>query len=390
MSAQWNATPSSVTNLASGVVTNTANPIQTLYAKMAEGNIADCAGGVYKRPSLLKSYRDPGVFVTLRGPAWADAVHAEIKANKASGGGDSINLGTDVGDLKMVRWDVQGDDRSALLSELHSTHRNVIIEKCKFHGDGDAYSASWNGDQKWLLLLNQSAGWEIRDTDFYSVRGEHCIYGHAEQGDFLIENCTFKHAGRTAWQNLARKYDGPIGAGDFTMRGCTIEDVCLESGGGSSAICYRGGYPNSTLLIENTKIRGGCDPKLAYNTASITGALVVDEEKTNGVPTVWPGGIKAVRLINLDIEYGTVFPGSGSAVRPILRVLGPCELLEIVNVRCHVRRLPTDAPVALEIGVGVQKVKISGTNDFVGQCWYRGTKYPTLDAMLLAHPELKA
>ena len=62
------------------------------------------------------------------------------------------------------------------------------------------------------------------------------IANHPDAFAMLIEDLQIRWCGRTAFQMVARTGEGADGRGKVVLRNLEIEDVCLEQGGGGSAL----------------------------------------------------------------------------------------------------------------------------------------------------------
>jgi hypothetical protein len=390
---QWLVTPTDYTEVATGIKTNSTTPINDAWIKAAPGDLIRLAPGSYDHFTLKKGSRTAGSeWVKIVGDLGGGST---ILLNPV-GGSDSLFLEGRLNDLRLDLVRIQGDDRSALKTSNSSPPlsatggaRNVVIRGCELAGLFDPTTKVID-NSKWGMHHYETADWSLIESTIRGITQEHCTYWHNPVGDHLFRNCTFMHAGRTAIQMIARTGEGPVGSGNVLIDRCYVEDVCLESGGGGSAFTFRGGMPTSSVTIQDTVVRLGCNAALdpSYG-ANITGALVVDEEPNSGGSgiTVYPGGTGEVHLNNFDSEVGLYYVGSGSAPRPNIRVL-VAGLLEINSLRAI--QHPGANQTALEIGsnVGTTKIHSSGTYNVVGKVRYHGVLYTDWATFLTNHPEV--
>lgn len=251
---------------------------------------------------------------------WADAIRFEGLTFQ---GGSPMGIGTENPKLSQSEW--QG-------------FRDVEFAQCSVRGERDfqtnvgpknkwgmlSYSLgrSARGDQTPGFLWSGGATPEIPDDwDIEGIHLEHAMYHHnviahhADAFAMLIEDLRIRWCGRTAFQMVARTGEGADGQGTVVLRRLEIEDVCLEQGGGGSALTFAGNH-NGKALIENVTVRLGANPRLhAAYSKNITGAFVAYAGGgSEGRPT------REIVVKDCHFQVGPHFVGEGAARRPNVNI----------------------------------------------------------------------
>ncbi|MCI0657910.1 MAG: hypothetical protein L0170_12685 [Acidobacteria bacterium] len=231
---------------------------------------------------------------------------------------------------------------------------------------------------KWGQLAHLTKNWAYIRGEVRGIGEEHAFYFHNIQGDHLWTGVQIKHCGRTAIQIVNRKYEGsrarPMGVGNVKIVGCRVTDVCLEQGGGGSALTFNGGMPTSNLLIKNTSVSLGNDPALmkAWQ-PNITGSVVC--QNTSSFPS--PGANK-LTIDGCTFVVGTVYPGYGAARRSNVKV-NSLNRFEMTGTR--IEQGPDAFDIALEIGPEVGSFWLAD-NTVIGKVKYGGQTFDTYQEFL--------
>lgn len=386
--ATYRADALAYTKVATGVTTADARVLNKLWSIMQPGEIAD----------LNKSHRFPrmdvkgvatrpagGAPITFRSqPPNPFLERALILRNvPPSGGSNALFLGPGCSGAIFEELDLECDDTAAVMT-ASSPIRDFTWRRCRFFGYWDPVAnAGLTDDSKWGLLLNDCGNWLLEDCEIFGIRGEHALYEHNRLGLMTWRRVSVKHCQRTAYQSVARSSEGALAVGDVLLEDCDIEDVCLESGGGGSAITCRGGQPTANWTLRRVKVRLGCNPALqAPFNQNITGAVVFD---TGGGSH--PGGTGTLTLDGCDFEVGSAHPGVSNARRSNVRL----EDVGAVTIKdTRIVQGPGAHPIALEIAASVGSTRFFGTNTIIGQVKYQGTLYQTFAAFQAANPGLFA
>lgn len=361
---------------ATGVRKATVTPLKDLWGLMQPGQVAEFTGGIYKRLDARGvAQRPPGSApITFRAAAGGRPL---LHRDASVGGSNALFLGPGCADTIWDGFDIEVDDTAGVKTATGTKPRHVF-KNCRIFGYFDPTTPNaGKDDSKWGLHLYETSGWLLEDCEVFGVYGEHAWYDHNRQGNVTWKRVKIRHCQRTAYQDVSRQNEGKVGIGNVTLEDVDIEDVCLESGGGGSALTFRGGCPTSEIRLTHVKVRLGCNPKLAapFN-QNITGALLVDSGQY-----AYPGGVKHTHLKQCDFEVGTVYPGVNQAKRSNVKV-------EVGDLTIEDTRIwgGTNG-IALEITTP-GTVRFIGTNTVQGKILYLGQPYTTLAELQAAHPGL--
>lgn len=255
----------------------------------------------------------------------------------------------------------RGDDLAAFMTEnMKQDHewqekRDVRLINCRIDGGWNAITGAMKyGQTKWGMLtyglglssLNDAGFMWIRTQDVYEwdaegIWDEHIAYHHnvraltPDHVAMLIQGIRARWAGRTFFQLVNRLEEMsdavqvppglPMrGQGRVIIRDCYVEDVCLQQGGGGSAITIAGNH-DGVIEITDTTVMLGCNPELAIRTENITGALVVySGGGADGQPT------REVIVKGCKFHVGKVFKGEGSARRGNIQV-SDCGTFRLID-----------------------------------------------------------
>ena len=380
--ADYRVDPTGYTIVATGVRVNDARVLNRLWGAMKAGEVAELDYGAYARMDVRGVATRPlgGPPITLRGNV--NGPRPIIQRNvPPSGGSNAVFFGPGCGDVIFEHLDIEADDTAGVMT-ANSPMKNFTFRDCRIYGLFDPVAPSGQlDDSKWGALLWKHENWTFEDCEIAGIRQEHAQYGHNRQGQVTWRRVKARHCQRTAFQDVSRPGEGPIGKGDVLLEDVEAVDVCLEQGGGGSAITCRGGNPSSNWTLRRVRVRLGCDAalKAPYN-ENITGSVVFD----NGSGGTY-GGTKSVLMDQCDFEVGTVYPGANNAKRSNVRL----EVVESVTIR-NTRIKGGTNGIALEIATSVPTVRFEGTNSITGKILYHGTPYATLDDLKAAQPGLFA
>ena len=310
------------------------------------------------------------------------------------GSSDTIIFKSGVRDLKITNGRLLACSRAGLKTEDPGGARDIWLDRLEVTGLWDATApVSTLPRVKWLAHHYRTGSWIETWMSYWGCSDEHARYFHNIQGNHYFSGSMVKWCGRTALQVVNRMAENgtpePEGYGDVTVEDETVEDVCLEQGGGGSAYTFRGGMKDSTVTLRRLTGRLGCDPDLHPSLRGrATGMVVVDsgpESSPGSGDAAWPGGTKAVYMPDCDFEVGTVYPGTGSAKRANVKIES-CGLFSMTDGRIVVPA----GEVALEIKQSCKEFFWSGSPEVIGDISYHGTTYATWDGFTAAHPECRA
>jgi hypothetical protein len=366
-----------------GTPTNSDKPIDAVIAQATPGTTIQLAPGRFRRFGPFNGKHG----ISING--WDDPYRSVILRDETVGSTDAVILGPGDGKLKLVNVVLEADDRAGFKT-TSGVLPGVMLVDCSIHGYGNAFDPAWNDNSKWGVHAYDTADYQESRVSIFSICGEHARYFHNIKGNHTFERGTVAHCGRTALQIVNRANEGAPGVGAVIVQNQVIEDVCLEQGGGGSALTFRGGMPTSDVHLQFNKIRLGCRSLLASTFQNnIAGALLMDsspESKPGAGDAAWPGGTHSLHMFSEDYEIGTIYPGKGSAIRPAVMV-NNVQSFTMESCRVVVHRPPGAYAEALVIGDDVGAVYITGKNTVVGTVTYKGTKYANLEAFEADHPE---
>ncbi len=308
------------------------------------------------------------------------------------GGSDTLEIkrGNDILFSNLL---IEPDDRAAVMLSNTTVHSRLHFENCKV---GLGSGVGWNAETdsgfrgKWGFLTYYVDDFVFKGGEVKGIGEEHAFYHHNVQAPdansmaVSIEDAEFCWLGRTVVQVTARTTEGPKGRGTILVRGCYIEDVCLEQGGGGSALTFKGNH-SGTVIIEDTVVRLGANPNLHPNVSgNITGALVMS--RGSNAPT----GTDALVIRDCDFQVGPVFVGVGSARRPNVNI-SHCKFLEITGTTITqspgAREALVIGPAVGETDTGLPipgSIVLSQSNNITGECVAEGQTHGTYAAMLTA------
>lgn len=394
----WTANPKSLTD-PRGVRVACDDALARFFERAAPGDELDLAAGDYRRQTLKPSRRpklsDP---VIIRGVPFNGITR--ILRDDTVGSTDALILKSGVRDLLLMDLELEVDDRAALKTEGPGGARHVELRGVRMVGRGAGPSdPTWTDVGKWGAHHYAVGNWTEGECTVDRVFQEHAAYHHQLAGNLTLANGLTSYCGRTRLQIVNRMAESGVptsgpGRGDVLVQDDDVIDVCLEQGGGGSAYTFRGGMPDSTIVLRRCSVRLGCDAQLAAPFRdNITGALLMDsspESKPGAGDAAWPGGTDELQIVDCDLEAGTIYPGKGSAFRPLVSI-------DAVN-RCildggrFVRRGGRgQVPIALEFKAGCRElIVVRPPTEVVGEIRYRGARYSTWSLFAAAHPEVFA
>ena len=394
----WTADPASLTDPA-GQRVACVDALARFFQRAAPGDELHLASGDYRRQTLAPSRRPKlAESVAIIGPTNGQPT-AVLRRDDTVGSTDALLLKAGVRDLVLDGLDLEVDDRAALKTEGAGA-RHVTLRGVRLLGRGAGPTdPTWTDVGKWGAHHYAVGNWTEEACRVERVYQEHAAYHHQIAGNLTLLYGTTRHCGRTRLQIVNRRAENGVptsgpGRGDVLVQDDAVEDVCLEQGGGGSAYTFRGGMPESTVRLVRCIVRLGCDAALAapFN-ANVTGALLVDsspESRPGAGDDAWPGGTAEVQLVDCDFEAGTVYPGMGSAFRPLVSIdaVDRCIIDGGRFVRHGGRG---QIPIAFDIKAGCpQLVVVRPPTEVVGEVMYHGARYSTWSQFAAAHPEVFA
>jgi len=268
---------------------------------------------------------------------------------------------------------LEPDDTAAVMFSTHTRHVGLHFESCRI---GLASGKGWNAETdqgfrgKWGVLSYELDDFRFEDGEVVGIEDEHCFYHHnprARSRDadaIVIRNTTMKWAGRTAVQVVARDGEGPAGRGNVRIEHCVIEDVCLEDGGGGSALTFRGNLDGAVRILD-TRVHLGGNPKLNPRVSgNITGALVMDV-----APGESTAGTRELVIDGCHFEVGPCFVGEGTARRNNVDI----SHVGRVTIRGTTILNHPGARAALCLdGATIDHLVLDAANDIRGDCILEG------------------
>ena len=338
--------------------------LHELYGKAGPGDVIQVSGTV-RHAALSANPQATGTGpIVIRGPA-------TLQMNP-SGGSDTLSFKR-VGPTRIENLILEPDDRAAVMFNTKTRYRGIHFIQCKV---GLASGKGWNPETntgfkaKWGFLSYELDDFRFEGGEVIGIGKEHCFYHHnphaqsPNQNAILIRDATLKWAGRTAVQVVARAHEGVAGQGNVTIDNCQIEDVCLEDGGGGSALTFRGNL-DGTVLVRNTSVHLGgnprLDPKLGRN---ITGALVMDTGSGSK-----GHGTRELIIENCHFEIGPAYTGKGSARRNNVDI---SQVRKLKIIGTTILNHPGSAG-ALHIGApSIDEIILDDDNDVRGDCSMSG------------------
>lgn len=357
------------------------------------GDLIEVGAGYFQHCSTISNARplgSPPVVVIGQGSS------TMLLPDLVVGSSDTLGFAPGAHDLVFKNMALTIDDRAGIKT-VSGCGPNFTFENVTLAGSGWACDPNgWTDTSncKWGVHGYDTAGWTETNVNVYNVFQEHSHYFHNVQGDHTFDHVNCCWAGRTAWQFVNRMSEGKIGVGKLTFRSCYVKDVCLEQGGGGYAFTFAGGCPTTDILIDGCNVQLGCDPALGIaSRANITGCLVVSnpQESAPGKGDgAYPGGIHVMVVQNTTFEVGTVYPGSGSALRPTVYLDCPAAGYFFNNDTFKTTRsAPGQIAVALTVTDQAGPVHFAGTMTVTGQVKYRDDPpYVNWAAFEAAHAEL--
>lgn len=369
----------------------TATELQNAWLNAAPGSKIVPLDADIGRVTLKKSKRPKGapkVEINLNGK--------NITREPEVGSSDTLLLKSGLRDL-IVHFNgatLLACSRAGIKTEGPGGARGVWLNgPVAIDGGWNAYENDKPLPNKWLAHHYLTGGWTETGLTYVGCADEHARYFHNIAGNHYFGSTLVQWCGRTALQIVNRMKevddDMPEGYGDVVIEDETVIDACLEQGGGGSAYTFRGGMKDSSITMNRVNVRLGCDP--ALNKAlhgRATGALVMDsspESAPGAGDMAWPGGTNELRCTDCDFEVGTVYPGTGSAKRPNVKV-GAVKLFTWKGGRIKVPA----GEVALEIQKSCDTFLWSGSPVIEGKVVYKGERFNSWDEFTDAHEECAA
>jgi hypothetical protein len=365
------------------------DPISAAVKAAQPGDLILLSQGLFRRCGPFPSGRVGGPAVVVQGQG---SSLTQLLRDTTVGSTDTINLGVGDHDTYWKGLYLQADDRAGIktVSGVGPNHgfEDITLSGIGYPADP---SYTWKDDSKWGIHAYDTAGWTETNVNVWNIYQEHGHYYHNIKGDHTFTNGSTLYCGRTAFQFVNRMTEGSVGVGNITIKNHFIKDVCLEQGGGGSAMTFAGGMPTSNILLDTVTVQLGCDAALQppFN-ANITGALVVSnpQESAPGKGDgAWPGGVGVFAVKGCTFTIGSVYHGSGSAIRSAIKLDCPSTGFFFDNTTVTVTRDPTSTAVALEVTQQAGPVHFTSTVQMLGAVNYRGEKFQSWSAFKAAHPE---
>ena len=367
------------------------DPISAAVRAAQPGDLLLLSAGNFRRCGPFPSSRPiGGPPVLIQGAAGGAST---ILRDTSVGGTDSIYLGPGDHDTYWKGLSIQADDRAAIKTPS-KVGPNHTFENINIYGFGGPWDPNWTDDSLWGIHTYDVANWTEMNVNVWSIFKEHSRYHHNRKGWLSIIGGTAGNCGRTAYQDVARMSEGAAAVGDVTIQNFYAQDVCLEQGGGGSALTFMGGAPGVNVRIDNSYVTLGGQASLAspFN-QNITGSFLMrsaPESAPGKGDGAWPGSYKSLTITGTTFEVGLVHHGSGSAVRSNVKVSDVesffCEHTKVVTYRDA-----SDRAVSFEFGANVGSVKFgAGMTVVGGVVWSDGTYFPDFASFKATHAELFA
>jgi hypothetical protein len=362
--------------------------------KIEAGDVIELEDGDYPRLRLTygAAYDDPITTIRAKNPGGA-----RISRNPVPGSDTLYDEHDSCYALQGVV--IQGDDRASYKTENPSSRRwggrhpaywNQSLIGVTVDGEWDArtgvgFDGKWGGHTYEVGQTHgeAEAGFHVEGGGVTGIKREHAWYHHNVHNDsadelaMLYRGHYAKWCGRTAFQLTARNSEGPPGQGHIVLDKFWVEDVCLEDGGGGSAFTLKGNH-SGVIVLKDCHVRLGCKEGLHSSVReNITGAFVSQQTSSGGnTPT------EEIIVQDPDFEVGTVYQGSGSAARSLMKVGG----VDKFTLRGGRLKLDSriDRPVLEILWHQIQELWLDSTTQVEGYCRFDGTKYNTYTEMLEA------
>ena len=371
--------------LPTGQWVGSGDPLTGAIKRAQDGDVVGATSGYFRRcgPFGKVQHSRPVEIWGTAASHWTPESTTVLR-DPSVGSTDAIIFGPQDGGYDLYQLCFQADDRAGVKT-TKNVGSHLHFTRCAVAGFGPGPTdPTWTDHTKWGWHFYDTSDLVLRDCETSSIYGEHGIYGHGMNGDHHIIGGSVRWCFRTAVQWVCRMTGTDpqphACVGDFTIENLFVEDVCLEDGGGGSALTFRGGMPNTVVTVKGTIIRQGCNPAIAapFN-KSVTGCFVVDS-----AADAWPGGTKELHVQNCVFEIGLAYPGAGNARRSNVKL---SDVGQVWFLGSQIINHPGAHPIALEIGQNVGLLKIDASTLIVGRIKFHGTEYPDQAAFKAAHPE---
>lgn len=345
-------------------------------------------------------YHHVEVAANLHGPKVILGVNRPMIGPNPVGGSDTFEIRS--GDLVVYGVDFDADDRGALKTTAQNPVDRALFADCEINGK---FGPS---PERWGVHGYHTSHFSFIDFRVFNIikgvnedggNEEHCFYFHlhGKTGRHHFLRGLSKRSARTDKQFVSRKGEGiaPL-PGLILIEECLAEDVCLEAGGGGSALTFRGAA-NQDIVVRRYKVKLGCNPKLAEvlpgREKNITGGLLCDTPADSHSPA------RSLSIRGSEFEVGEVFPGVGSARRTNVKILsvGRLEILPDTDETGQIRKTRIiqhqDSPLgkaferALEIDASNIPDGVRLSRDGVeirGECVWDGRPYASWTDMVKA------
>ncbi len=257
--------------------------------------------------------------------------------------------------------------------------RDLEFSNCHIDGEWD-FVKDRGEPNKWGFLTYRVgrssrgpnvAGFRWHGGSVKGIKAEHCHYHHNIQAmspkhmAVHYRDVEFGPSGRTALQFVARESEGPDGLGRILIEHCTIRNVCLEQGGGGSALTFSGNH-NGKVTIRKVDcwLGDGSIP-----TDNVTGGFVSHAGKgSGGRPT------RSITIENSIFRVGPL-TGRDAARRPNLQI-GNVKNFTIRNTKVYQASGAREA-IAVQDEVGTLTI---GNNDIRGDVLFGSQIWRDVDS----------